>query len=189
MFHRGNLHKLKILYFVNIYCITINIMDNILTKFTKFINPDDSHSSNGSVTNTSSNKVAAVNGIGNKQFGGPCNSAKALNSNPGFTYTNSAPRGYMMSGGGRSRRHKRSSGSKKYARKRSLRYRLKHKKSGKRKHRHTKRRGQRGGYAQYLTNQAFTLGQRLPGFPLLPNESALANPPPFMPYRNCPGGM
>jgi hypothetical protein len=24
---------------------------------------------------------------------------------------------------------------------------------------------------------------------LLPNESALANPPPFMPYRNCPGGM
>ena len=120
---------------------------------------------------------------GNKQFGGPPTSAEAL-----------AGKGVMtikpgMSGGGRSRRHRRSRGSKKYARKRSLRYRLKHKKSGKRKHRHTKRRGQRGGYAQYLTNQAFTLGQRLPGFPLLPSESALANPPPFMPYRNCPGGM
>jgi hypothetical protein len=24
---------------------------------------------------------------------------------------------------------------------------------------------------------------------LLPGQSALANPPPFMPYRNCPGGM
>jgi hypothetical protein len=24
---------------------------------------------------------------------------------------------------------------------------------------------------------------------LLPSQSALANPPPFMPYRNCPGGM
>jgi hypothetical protein len=23
---------------------------------------------------------------------------------------------------------------------------------------------------------------------LLPNQSALANPPPFMPYRNCVGG-
>jgi hypothetical protein len=148
-------------------------------------NPSNQHST---VTGFSSTQTAAVTPK-NMQFGGPCNSAKALNSNPGFTYTNSAPRGYMMSGGGRSRRHKRSSGSKKYARKRSLRYRLKHKKSGKRKHGRTKRRGQRGGYAQYLTNQAFTLGQRLPGFPLLPNESALANPPPFMPYRNCPGGM
>jgi hypothetical protein len=24
---------------------------------------------------------------------------------------------------------------------------------------------------------------------LLPSNSALANPPPFMPYRNCPRGM
>jgi hypothetical protein len=24
---------------------------------------------------------------------------------------------------------------------------------------------------------------------LLPSQSALANPPPFMPYRNCPRGM
>jgi len=104
----------------------------------------------------------------------------------------------VMSGGGRSRRHRHRRsrshssrrGSKKYARKRSLRHRLKHRKSSRRGRGrgHTKRRGQRGGYAQYLSNQAFTLGQRLPGFPLLPKLSALANPPPFMPYRNCVGG-
>ena len=144
------------------------------------INLPNQHSMIGS----SSNKVAAVSG-GNTQFGGPSTSAQAL---AGKGVMKIVPGGKGMSGGGRSRRHRRSRGSKKYARKRSLRYRLKHKKSGKRKHGRTKRRGQRGGYAQYLTNQAFTLGQRLPGFPLLPSQSALANPPPFMPYSNCPGG-
>ena len=167
--------------------------DNILSKITKYLNPPNAHPSNAGPVNMSSNKVAAVNGIGNKQYGGPSNSIEATRSNPGYTYTNSAPREYMMTGGGRSRRHKRSHGSKKYARKRSLHHRLKHRKSGKRghghRHGHTKRRGQRGGYDQYLLNKAFTLGQRFPGFPLLPGQSALANPPPFMPYRNCPGGM
>jgi hypothetical protein len=134
----------------------------------------------------------AVRG-GNTQYAGSSTSAQALDGKGVMKITSGGsqvmPGMSKMSGGGRSRRHRRSRGSKKYARKRSLRYRLKHKKSGKRKHGHTKRRGQRGGYAQYLTNQAFTLGQRLPGFPLLPSQSALANPPPFMPYRNCPGGM
>ena len=143
-------------------------------------NITNSHSTNGIDPNMASCQTAAVNG-GNTQYGGPDNSKQALAGNPGYKL--------IQGGGGRSRRHRRSRGSKKYARKRSLRYRLKHKKSGKRKHGRTKRRGQRGGYAQYLTNQAFTLGQRLPGFPLLPSQSALANPPPFMPYRNCPGGM
>ena len=148
-------------------------------------NINNSHGANGRDPFIASNKTSAVT-PGNTQFGGPTTSAKALAGDTGYKITNA-----KMSGGGRSRRHRRSRASKKYARKRSLRYRLKHKKSGKRNHGHrrTKRRGQRGGYAQYLTNQAFTLGQRLPGFPLLPNESALANPPPFMPYRNCPGGM
>jgi hypothetical protein len=146
-------------------------------------NINNSHGANGRDPFIASNKTSAVT-PGNTQFGGPPTSAKALAGNAGYKIING-----KQSGGGRSRRHRRSRGSKKYARKRSLRYRLKHKKSGKRKHGRTKRRGQRGGYAQYLTNQAFTLGQRLPGFPLLPNESALANPPPFMPYRNCPGGM
>jgi hypothetical protein len=148
-------------------------------------NITNSHGADGRDPNMASCQTAAVRG-GNTQFGGPPTSAEALAGNPGYKLTHGSGK---QSGGGRSRRHRRSRGSKKYARKRSLRYRLKHKKSGKRKHGRTKRRGQRGGYAQYLTNQAFTLGQRLPGFPLLPNESALANPPPFMPYRNCPGGM
>ena len=137
---------------------------------------------NSTVNGYSNTQQYAVRG-GNTQYAGSSTSPQALAGTGVMTIKPG------MSGGGRSRRHRRSRGSKKYARKRSLRYRLKHKKSGKRKHGRTKRRGQRGGYAQYLTNQAFTLGQRLPGFPLLPNESALANPPPFMPYRNCPGGM
>lgn len=149
-------------------------------------NISNSHGANGRDPSIASNKTSAVT-PGNTQFGAS-GSASSLNREGLYTLTHG---GGKQSGGGRSRRHRRSRGSKKYARKRSLRHRLKHRKSGKRKHghRHTKRRGQRGGYAQYLTNQAFTLGQRFPGFPLLPSQSALANPPPFMPYRNCPGGM
>ena len=146
------------------------------------INPLNQHYMGGS----SNNQVAAVNGRGNIQFGAS-GSADSLNGKGLHQYVSG---GKGMSGGGRSRRHRRSRASKKYARKRSIRHRLKHRKSGKRKRGrgHTKRRGQRGGYAQYLTNQAFTLGQRFPGFPLLPKLSALANPPPFMPYSNCVGG-
>jgi len=144
-------------------------------------NLSNAHGINGGSTFVSNNKPYAVSG-GNMQYGAS-GSAASLNREGVYQIT--------QGGGGRSRRHRRSRASKKYARKRSIRHRLKHKKSGKRKHghRHTKRRGQRGGYHQYLSNQAFTLGQRLPGFPLLPSQSALANPPPFMPYRNCPGGM
>ena len=145
-------------------------------------NINNSHGINGGPTFVSNNKPYGIT-PGNTQYAGSLTSREGLAGAGLYKIT--------QGGGGRSRRHRHSRGSKKYARKRSLRHRLKHRKSGKRKHghRHTKRRGQRGGYAQYLTNQAFTLGQRLPGFPLLPNESALANPPPFMPYRNCPGGM
>ena len=147
-------------------------------------NINNSHGINGGPTFVSNNKPYAVNG-GNTQYGAS-GSAASLNREGLYKLTYG---GGKQSGGGRSRRHRRSRGSKKYARKRSLRHRLKHRKSGKRGRAHTKRRGQRGGYHQYLSNQAFTLGQRLPGFPLLPSQSALANPPPFMPYRNCPSGM
>ena len=165
-------------------------MSNVLTYANNGPNLPNAHGANGRDPNMASSQTAAVR-QGNTQYGGPDNSKEAMAGNPGYklTYGGSGGSGKGMSGGGRSRRHRRSRGSKKYARKRSLRHRLKHRKSGKRRHGHTKRRGQRGGYAQYLTNQAFTLGQRLPGFPLLPSQSALANPPPFMPYRNCPGGM
>ena len=142
-------------------------------------NINNSHGINGGPTFVSNNKPYGIT-PGNTQYGAS-GSAPSLNRDGLYKIT--------QGGGGRSRRHRRSRGSKKYARKRSLRHRLKHRKSGKRGRGHTKRRGQRGGYHQYLSNQAFTLGQRLPGFPLLPSQSALANPPPFMPYRNCPGGM
>ena len=160
-------------------------MAKILDKPNVFLNSNDVIGNTKTPGTAFSNTQKDAVTPGNMQFGGPPTSAKALAGNAGYKITH----GGKQFGGSRSRRHRRSRGSKKYARKRSLRYRLKHKKSGKRKHRHTKRRGQRGGYAQYLTNQAFTLGQRLPGFPLLPSQSALANPPPFMPYRNCPGGI
>ena len=159
-------------------------MSNVLTYANNGPNLPNAHGANGRDPNMASSQIAAVT-PGNKQYTGPLTSNQALAGTGVMTIKPG------MSGGGRSRRHRRSRGSKKYARKRSLRHRLKHRKSGKRKHghRHTKRRGQRGGYHQYLSNNAFTLGQRLPGFPLLPSQSALANPPPFMPYRNCPGGM
>jgi len=147
-------------------------------------NLPNAHGANGRVPNMASSQTAAVR-EGNTQYGAS-GSAASLNREGLYKLTHG---GGKQSGGGRSRRHRRSRGSKKYARKRSLRHRLKHRKSGKRGRAHTKRRGQRGGYHQYLSNQAFTLGQRLPGFPLLPSQSALANPPPFMPYRNCVGGM
>lgn len=161
------------------------------------LNGGNAHSASLGPTSVSSRATAAVSG-GNKQFTGSSTSKAAM---AGAGVMKIVPGGNgVMRGGGRSRRHRHRRsrshsshrGSKKYARKRSLRHRLKHRKSSRRGRgrgrSHTKRRGQRGGYAQYLTNQAFTLGQRLPGFPLLPSQSALANPPPFMPYRNCPGG-
>ena len=138
------------------------------------LNGGDVNGINGGPTSVSSKVTAAVSG-GNTQY-------------QGLMKITSGGKG--MSGGGRSRRHRRSHssrrGSKKYARKRSLRHRLKHRKSGRRGH--TKRRGQRGGAGSYSSNVALTFGQKFPGFPLLPNQSALANPPPFMPYRNCGSG-
>ena len=155
------------------------------------LNGGNAHSASVGPASVSSNATAGVNG-GNTQLAGSSTSKAAM---AGAGVMKIVPGGKgVMHGGGRSRRHRHRRsrshssrrGSKKYARKRSIRHRLKHRKSSRRGH--TKRRGQRGGYAQYLSNQAFTLGQRFPGFPLLPKLSALANPPPFMPYRNCVGG-
>jgi hypothetical protein len=62
-----------------------------------------------------------------------------------------------------------------------LKYRLRNKRS-----RSRSRRG--GGYAQFMTGLASSFGQSVPGFSLSSKMSALANPPPFRPYQNCPGG-
>jgi hypothetical protein len=40
-----------------------------------------------------------------------------------------------------------------------------------------------------MTNIASSFGQSMPGFPLTSRMSALANPTPFRPYQNCPGGL
>jgi hypothetical protein len=106
-----------------------------------------------------------------------------------------------MSGGGKTRksgRRGRGRGrSKLHRKKRSMKMRRSHKYGTRSKHskhsrsrsrRYSRRRGQSGGYHQYMGNTAFTLGQRIPGFPLPSNLSALANPAPFVPYQNCPGG-
>jgi len=93
-------------------------------------------------------------------------------------------------GGGRSRRksrknrHRRAGKSRSRSRsnKRSLKYRLRHKRS--------RSRSRRGGrYAQFMTGVSSAFGQIIPGYPLTSRMSALANPPPFRPYQNCPGGM
>jgi hypothetical protein len=44
---------------------------------------------------------------------------------------------------------------------------------------------QQGGYSQYLGDQAFTQGYEIGGQHLSPNNSSLANPPPFTPYNHC----
>ena len=107
-----------------------------------------------------------------------------------------------MSGGGKTRksgRRGRGRGrSKLHRKKHSLKMRRSHKhamRSKRSKHsrsrsrRYSRKRGlQSGGYHQYMGNTPFTLGQRIPGFPLPSNLSALANPAPFIPYQNCPGG-
>jgi hypothetical protein len=127
---------------------------------------------------------AALRGAGLYSISGSNGSPSAIQTPLGGSYG-------MMKGGGRrrklSRKHRRSHSSKKYARKRSLKYRVKHRRS--RRHSHSKkvrgRRAQAGGYHQYMGNTPFTLGYRTPGFSLAPNMSALANPAPFMPYNNC----
>jgi hypothetical protein len=90
-----------------------------------------------------------------------------------------------QNGGGRRRRRSktsrrsrknRHSRSRKYGRKRVTKTR-------------SRSRSRRGGYAQYMTNVASAFGQSIPGFPLTSRMSALANPPPFRPYQNCPGGL
>jgi hypothetical protein len=95
-------------------------------------------------------------------------------------------KGQGQGGGGRSRRksrknrHRRAGKSRSRSNKRSLKYRLRNKRS--------RSRSRRGGYAQFMTGLASSFGQSVPGFPLSSKMSALANPPPFRPYQNCPGG-
>lgn len=96
-----------------------------------------------------------------------------------------------MAGGGRRRRRSktsRRSRKNRYSRSRSRKYGRKRVTKTRSRSR-SRSRSRRGGYAQYMTNVASTFGQTIPGFPLTSRMSALANPPPFRPYQNCPGGL
>lgn len=151
------------------------------------------HANGGSMAD----QTGGVANAGNTQFGSTGGSANVLSSGNkglyavqgGTTSPSSVHRPIApMAGGGRRRRRSktsRRSRKNRYSRSRSRKY------SGrKRMTRHKSRsRSRRGGYAQYMTNVASSFGQSIPGFPLTSRMSALANPPPFRPYQNCPGGL
>jgi hypothetical protein len=162
------------------------------------LNPNNVHG--GAFT---TDPTGAVANSGNRLYGHAGGSAAALRGEGLYSVTggNGMPSAVqkqmggstcgsrMMAGGGRrrkskgkrSRKNKRSRSSKKYGRKRSLTYRMKHRRSRSRKVKGA-RRAQAGGYQQYMSNTPFSLGFRTPGFGLTSGTSALANPVPFMPY-------
>lgn len=171
------------------------------------LNPANAHV--GGIFPTSTAGASA--NAGNMQFGARGGSAAALRTGGGGLYSVTGGNGSSstdkiplsssgscgaMKGGGkrrrhsgkRSRRNKRSRSSKKYARKRSLKYRMKHRRSRSRTGKVRGGRAQAGGYHQYMGNTQFTLGYRTPGFVLPRTMSALANPAPFMPYNTLTGG-
>lgn len=164
---------------------------------TQYLNGENVHGGTfttdqtGGVANAGNTQYGEVGGSPAALRGAGLYSISGSNGSPSAIQTPLGGSCGMMKGGGRrrklSRKHRRSHSSKKYARKRSLKYRVKHRRS--RRHSHSKkvrgRRAQAGGYHQYMGNTPFTLGYRTPGFSLAPNMSALANPAPFMPYNNC----
>jgi hypothetical protein len=152
---------------------------------TKYLNPNNVHG--GAFT---TDKTAVSPNSNNIQFtsvgGSPAalagNNVRMVVGGSDFKNNNNMLLKYM-SGGGKTRK----SGRRGRGRGRSKIHRKKRSMKMRRSHKYG-RRGQSGGYHQYMGNTAFTLGQRIPGFPLPSNLSALANPAPFVPYQNCPGG-
>ena len=143
-------------------------------------------------------QTGGVANAGNTQFGSAGGSANVMNaSNKGLytiqggqTSTSSVqtPMSAMAGGGRRRRKGKTSRRSRKnrYSRSRSRKYGRKRVTKTRSR---SRSRSRRGGYAQYMTNVASSFGQSIPGFPLTSRMSALANPPTFRPYQNCPGGL
>jgi hypothetical protein len=160
---------------------------------TQYLNGGNAHGGafttdpTGAVANGGNTAFGAVGGSPAALRGAGLYSVTGGNGNPSAAKT--------QMGGGRRRKHRRSRSSKKYARKHSIKYHIKHRRSRRhsRKRSHSKkvrggRRSQAGGYHQYMGNTPFTLGYRTPGFNLAPNMSSLANPAPFMPYNSLTGG-
>lgn len=148
----------------------------------------------GSLTAT----TGGVANARNMQFGSTGGSANVMNAGNkglyavqgGSTSPSSVQTPFSsMSGGGRRRRRSktsrrsrknRHSRSRKYGRKRVTRHRSLSR---------SRSRSRRGGYSQYMSNVASSFGQSFPGFPLTSRMSALASPPNFRIYQNCPRGL
>ena len=170
----------------------------ILKYQSAFVNGGNSvgnlNANGGSMTD----QTGGVANARNEAFGSTGGSANVMNaSNKGlqaFRGGQNSPSSQAIpfppitqGGGGRRRRRSKTlrrsrknrySRSRKYGRKRVTKTRSR-----------SRSRSRRGGYAQYMTGLASSFGQSIPGFPLTSRMSALANPPPFRPYQNCPGGL
>ena len=172
---------------------------------TKYLNPHNVHG--GAFTTDKTSVSPNSNNIQYTSIGGSPAALAGTNvrmvvGGSDFKNNNNMLLKYMSGGGktrksGRRGRGRGRGRSKLHRKKRSLKMRRSHKysmRSKRSKHsrsrsrRYSRKRGQSGGYQQYMGNTPFTLGQRIPGFPLPSNLSALANPAPFVPYQNCPGG-
>jgi len=153
------------------------------------------HTNGGSVTD----KTGAVTNGGNTAYGGSVNSAAAMKGAGMYSVTGSGgstssvkvpfPNNAQKGGGRRRRKSKTSRRSRKNRNSRSRSRKYSGRKRVTKTRTHSRSRSRRGGYAQYMTNVASSFGQSIPGFPLTSRMSALANPPPFRPYQNCPGGL
>jgi hypothetical protein len=143
--------------------------------------------------------MGAVANGGNTAYGGSTTSSSAMKGDGMYSVTGIGgspsstqvpfPASNAQKGGGRRRRRSKTS---RRSRKNRRHSRFRSRKYGGRKRvtkSRSRSRSRRGGYAQYMTNVASAFGQSIPGFPLTSRMSALANPPPFRPYQNCPGGL
>ena len=154
----------------------------------------------GSLTDT----TGGVANARNMQFGSTGGSANVMNAGNKGLYAvqggSTSPSSVQtpfpsMSGGGRRRRRSKTSRrsrknrhshshshsrGRKYGRKRVTRNRSRSR---------SRSRSRRGGYSQYMSNVASSFGQSFPGFPLTSRMSALASPPLFRTYQNCPRGL
>ena len=147
------------------------------------------------VTNT----TGAVANAGNMQFGSTSGSANVMNAGNkglvsvqgGASSPSSVQRPFpAMAGGGRRRRRSKTSRRSRKNRRHSRSRKYGRKRGSKRVTRSRSRsRSRRGGQGQYMTGIASSFGQSMPGYPLTSRMSALANPVPFRPYQNCPGGL
>ncbi len=143
--------------------------------------------------------TGAVANARNMQFGSTGGSANVMNAGNkglfsvqgGASSPSSVQRPFpAMAGGGRRRRRSKTSHRSRKNRRHSRSRKYGRKRGSKRVTRSRSRsRSRRGGYAQYMTGIASSFGQSMPGYPLTSRMSALANPVPFRPYQNCPGGL